>query len=64
MKINTINILFIAQVSMYADNSLDGFNMNNDLNTIGGADSNNLVGLPSSRSQGINVDTSLLESRF
>lgn len=41
---------------------LDGFNMNNDLNTIGGADSNNLVGLPSSRSQGLNVDTQLLES--
>ena len=41
---------------------LDGFNMNNDLNTIGGANSNNLVGLPISRSQGLNVDTQLLES--
>ncbi|WP_158655436.1 TonB-dependent receptor plug domain-containing protein [Helicobacter marmotae] len=41
---------------------LDGFNMNNDLNTHGGSDSNNLVGMPNSRSQGFNIDTSLLDS--
>ena len=41
---------------------IDGFNMNNDLDPAGGGTTDNQTSIRSGNSQGLNIDTSLLES--
>ena len=41
---------------------LDGFNMNNDLDPAGGGTTDNQTSIRSGNSQGLNIDTSLLDS--
>ncbi len=68
-EINPANISISGGLFYQNNFQLDGFNMNNDLDPISGSSSSGTVGAASrflqndtARSQGLNIDTSLLES--
>ena len=61
-EIDPANISISGGLYYQNNFQLDGFNINNDLNPNGGRPSFNGQGLSGSLSQGLNIDSSLLES--
>lgn len=61
-EIDPANISISGGLFYQNNFQLDGFNMNNDLDPAGGGTTDNQTSIRSGKSQGLNIDTSLLDS--
>ena len=61
-EIDPANISISGGLYFQNNFQLDGFNMNNDLDPAGGGTTDNQTSIRSGKSQGLNIDTSLLDS--